>query len=108
VALAGPASNFILALVLSLIVRLAGSPLLSDVFGVFIFVNLSLMIFNLIPIPPLDGSKLLRLVLPETVWLTLEQYGFILILVFVFLFNLGSQFIGLIQSLYTLLTGQTF
>lgn len=108
VALAGPASNFLLAALLGIIVRLVNYEALQHVLSLFIYINLSLMIFNLIPIPPLDGSKLLRLVIPDSIWITLEQYGFILILAFVLLFDIGSRLMTIVQGLYVLLTGQYF
>src|SRR6185369_8794221 len=67
VAGAGPAVNFLLALIFGLAIRFAGievgSPLF-DAFTTITVVNLWLMIFNLIPIPPLDGSKVLEGILP--------------------------------------------
>lgn len=108
VALAGPASNFILALILAALYRLIPNPELQLVLSIFIAINLSLMIFNLIPIPPLDGSKVLRLFIPEQVFYALEQYGFILIL-FLFILAQNSGFGNLlvtgINFFYQLLTG---
>jgi len=59
IALAGPASNLILAILLSLVLHLvpASSQLLT-ISHIFISINLSLALFNLLPIPPLDGSKI--------------------------------------------------
>jgi Zn-dependent protease len=113
VALAGPASNFLLAAALGLIVRAIAINALQHVLGFFIFINLSLMVFNLIPIPPLDGSKLLRLVLPQSTWIVLEQYGFILILALFFLLRIGGNGLGdwlisAVQVLFLALTGQQF
>ncbi len=67
VAAAGPLSNLVLAIAGALPLRyllanpelMASVPLLTQVLGLFIYINLLLMIFNLIPIPPLDGSKVL-------------------------------------------------
>jgi len=72
VGLAGPAANLILVIVFGLALRgLLASNLFSEDSGIFIFLsslvlmNLVLLAFNLIPIPPLDGSKLLLAILPQ-------------------------------------------
>lgn len=100
VAIAGPLSNIVMALLASIPVRFGlidmtlqsspGSVLPSLPFLVseFIWINLILAFFNLIPIPPLDGSKILFAVLPVE-WVyrlrPLEQYGFLLLMGVVFL-----------------------
>jgi Zn-dependent protease len=89
VSLAGPASNFVLAIICGLIIKVGlanaiAYPILID----GIFVNLLLGTFNLIPIPPLDGSKILVALAPEE-WaykiLSFERWGFILVLIFLYL-----------------------
>lgn len=89
VSLAGPASNFILAIICGFIIKLGLSNSIADPILVdAIFVNLLLGTFNLIPIPPLDGSKILASLLPENWWHSLfrfERWGFILILIFLYL-----------------------
>lgn len=107
VALAGPASNLLTAAILALVYRLLPMGDLQSVLSVFIVINLSLMLFNLIPIPPLDGSKILRLFIPAETYYALEQYGFIIVLA---IFILGQGILsnilgGGISSLYQLLTG---
>jgi Zn-dependent protease len=89
VALAGPAANFILAFILALAWRFI--PIEADGFVFFmssaIYINLLLMVFNLIPIPPLDGSKILAAFLPRELanrYLSFGRYGFFLILLFIF------------------------
>jgi len=95
VGLAGPGANIAIALVFGLALRFsgmfdAGSPVFSaflEVFSIIVFINLLLAIFNLIPIPPLDGSKILFAVLPshmQNIRYTLERYGFILLIFFIF------------------------
>ena len=84
VSLAGPASNLVIAIIFSIPVALKlVDP--SSIFYYFIFaivfINIILMIFNLIPIPPLDGSKVLYYFLPRSVDLNkLEMYGPMLLL----------------------------
>ena len=72
IALAGPASNFLLAAVAACSIRLLGTvqpSLLSTGLGIFllffVIINLSLALFNLLPVPPLDGSKLLLVLLDQ-------------------------------------------
>ena len=92
VALAGPLSNFVLAFLLGPIFRLnllsepnlhSLTGLLGVALSVIIFYNLILGIFNLIPLPPLDGSKVVGGLLPNALYypyLRFEQYGWILLL----------------------------
>lgn len=118
VALGGPGSNIILALSAAIIGRMIALPaaikvniigsvavgdwtqlstfIAGSIGGIFftlmvmlIFWNVLLAFFNLIPFPPLDGSKILFAIFPiktETM-IVLEQYGFMLLLVFIFLFS---------------------
>jgi Zn-dependent protease len=108
VALAGPASNLVLASIGGLLFRLivaleADVPfLVVQVIYAFVVINLILMLFNLIPIPPLDGSRVLFALLPPQVawrWRpAIEQYGPILLLIAVFLPILpgGGTLIGVV------------
>lgn len=86
VGLAGPLSNLILAFLASLIVRWGGVNLL--ILQLVILLNLALAVFNLIPIPPLDGSRILMGLLPKNfirLFVSLEQYGFIILLILLWL-----------------------
>ena len=102
VALAGPLTNFLLAFVAYGIWALAGTPTMgiaAQILTTFVAVNLGFFIFNLIPVPPLDGSRALYAVAPDFVrtgMRFIERYGLIAIFVIVLF---ASQPLGiLIQS----------
>jgi len=59
VSFAGPGANFLIALVLGLVVRFYPSLSIASFLAFIVFINIWLALFNLIPVPPLDGSKLL-------------------------------------------------
>ncbi len=92
VAVAGPLTNIVLAVAVATLYRIV--PTTSDylmiykgILGFVVQINVWLAIFNLVPIPPLDGSKVLAALLPyrlRYVMDALETYGLILLLVFVF------------------------
>lgn len=121
VALAGPASNLILAIAAAIPFRVmmatgvdASVPL--QILFLFIQINISLMIFNLIPLPPLDGSHvLLALVDPRTSWRLrtfLSQYGPMILLALILIpsvTNLPSPLLIVFQviahPIISLLTG---
>ncbi len=88
VSFAGPLSNFLLAILFVIPIKLGlanyiAYPILIQA----IMLNLVLGVFNLIPIPPLDGSKILLALAPDN-WmnkiLNIEKYGFILVLLFIY------------------------
>ncbi len=92
VALAGPLMNFILAVIFAIPLRFGifGSEVVGKFFFNGLLINLALMVFNLIPVPPLDGSKILYGILPERVVYQLERferYGMLLLL---FLIVIGT------------------
>jgi Zn-dependent protease len=116
VALAGPGSNILIAIIFAIIARMISIPVAAkldiianfndwgnvstviagsvgsiffEIFVIIIFWNVLLAFFNLIPIPPLDGSKLLFAIFPikiETMAM-LEQFGFIFLLFFIIFFS---------------------
>jgi len=90
ISLAGPASNLILAVFLSLIGKFL-LPQFLLLFVPFIFLNVSLAVFNLLPIPPLDGSKVISGLLPDD-WAqqyenATSQMGILLLLLFLIPFG---------------------
>jgi len=110
IALAGPASNLLLALIFSLIIRLILSTTgtigpFVEISACIVFINIILALFNLIPLPPLDGSKLLFAILPHQYGrfrMTLERYAplFIIIVVF-FLWEIISPIIPIVFKAFT-------
>ncbi|MCP4653510.1 MAG: site-2 protease family protein [Candidatus Omnitrophica bacterium] len=89
VGLAGPSANFIIAVILSIFVRILYIPHLSEVLIWAILINVVLAVFNLVPIPPLDGSKIIASFLPAKIshnYLRLQIYGFVFIIILV---NIG-------------------
>ncbi|MCE9548943.1 site-2 protease family protein [Candidatus Nomurabacteria bacterium] len=113
VASAGILANLFLALLFGLILRFSSGVNVSEGFRVIVssivIMNLSLAIFNLIPIPPLDGSKILFSFLPkslEPLVIFLEQYALVLLLVFILFFS--NYLYPILVFLYRLITGVVF
>ena len=89
VALAGPLSNFFLAFLFSLVIRLLPLGDITVFLLIIVYANVGLAIFNLLPIPPLDGSKVLYALLPDSllgVKQTLDRYGFVILIAFILFF----------------------
>jgi Zn-dependent protease len=110
VAVAGPASNLILASVFAIIIRVVlAYGIMNQAFlslaSYIVVINITLAIFNLIPIPPLDGSKILFAILPlkfQNLRANIERYGMILVFIFIFvLWPIVSPFIGFLFRLFT-------
>jgi Zn-dependent protease len=91
IGLSGPLANFLFAFVLGLILRIIPLPvLLGYLFHNLILINIILGVFNLVPIPPLDGSRILMGVLPDSLaarYCALEPVGFFIIM---FLIAIGA------------------
>ncbi len=95
ISLAGPASNLILSLLLALISKFLPYTILATFLLPMITLNVALGIFNLLPIPPLDGAKILTGFLPVKWGVKLEeelsQYGIFLLIVLIFPFFGGTS-----------------
>lgn len=125
VSVAGPITNIIIAVVFGLTLRILfgvaertfSAPLLFviDIFTIIVWLNLGLAVFNMIPFPPLDGSKVLLALLPgdmayrlERFYVQTQQYGLIVVML---LFWVGGRFIGPLISapvnvLFSLIVGR--
>ena len=115
VAVAGPASNILLAIIFGIMLRVGisgeeawASPAFIQITSVIVFINILLAIFNLVPIPPLDGSKILFAIFPEKLYQMrtfFERYGLMLVLFFIFF--LWQFIFPVIVLLFRLITGVT-
>lgn len=103
VALAGPGTNIVLALIGAGLAHIFSSVFpLYYFFSLVTFYNLMLAFLNLIPIPPLDGSKVFSIILPDHIartYLSIGSIG-IFILFFLLLFPLGSFSLGSVLSYF--------
>ena len=113
VAISGPASNLAVALFFGLLIRFIPSSLFALAPGLFlmfsftVWINMVLAIFNLLPIPPLDGSWILFHFLPprfERAKMFLQQYG-ILILIFLLFFGGLFRFEYIARGIFYFITG---
>jgi len=112
VSLAGPAANLALALFFGLLLRFlpiaSGASDLALIFSYIVYINILLAVFNLLPIPPLDGSHILFTFLPgkEHIRTILSQYGlFILLFVLFFFFPVIAAIVNVI---FRLIVGGSF
>jgi len=108
VSLAGPASNFLAAILISFAVPfVSGIPFLNYLVSSFVLVNLVLAIFNIIPVAPLDGSKVLFGLLPPRYaqfYARLEPYGMILLIALLYL-GLAAKIVWPLVSFFSRILG---
>jgi Zn-dependent protease len=120
VASAGILANLFIAILFGLLIRFATDlglppfdptaihPFYKITINITI-INIALAVFNLVPIPPIDGSKILFQILPSKLYQIeqfLERYGLILLFVFIFFFS--SYLYPILAFLYNLITGLAF
>jgi Zn-dependent protease len=118
VAAAGPATNLLLAIIFSVIIRSAEyislSPEFLQISAYIVYINILLALFNMIPIPPLDGSKILTAFLPfhlqqryKSLSSWVERYGLFFMFGFIFLFItfFSKPFFALVSAVVSLLVG---
>lgn len=113
VAVAGPLMNLLIAfiamfiwvLTLSLLGNSSWMPTLSMIMRAIVLMNLGLGVFNLLPIPPLDGFAILEWILPDRFshfLQTLEQYGMLILMIVLFTDILGTVLYPLVGGLFSL------
>lgn len=107
VAIAGPLSNLLMAFICAaLLVFTSGLNMLAEIFSIGMMVNLGFFAFNIIPIPPLDGSRVLFAVAPEGIrqfMMKIEKYG--LFLVFFLMMLPGDIFGNFIVTIINFFLG---
>jgi len=109
VALAGPISNFGLLIIFGLLARfLIGyvNPLVIVLFSTIALLNTALAVFNLLPIPPLDGSKIWPLLLPRRYGMYMEQMGIMgILLVFLFIYLFSGVIFFVVSRIFAFVIG---
>lgn len=120
VAFAGPLVNIVIAVVFALIIRVGGGALgpgFVELAAYIVYINILLALFNLIPVPPLDGSKVLAGILPwhaaaryRELGARIEQYGLFatFAFMFVFMYVLWAPFQSIVTSVFEVLVGVRF
>ena len=112
VAMAGPLSNMVVALVGAVLYNLFGTAgYLGSFLGTLLSINVYLALFNLIPVPPLDGSKILAGLLPDkgaAFIYSLEQFGPLLLLLLIFTNMTGKIIMPLYNVIFSLMYRTVF
>jgi Zn-dependent protease len=118
VAIAGPGINMLLAVIFALVVRFGAgagvSPAFLDISNYIVYINVLLACFNMLPIPPLDGSKVLAALLPYQLEMKyreltslMERYGIMATFgfIFIFMYVLWQPFSVFVGTIHRLLVG---
>lgn len=107
---AGPAANIGLAIAGAILFRIGlGETFVGQFFAFLIFINLLLLVFNLVPIPPLDGSRILQHFLPtgaREAYMRIEPFGFFILLFLLWAGLFHRVLLPIVRALFSLLTGQ--
>jgi len=101
IALAGPTVNLLLLILFLFLYKQNIDPLINQISLYLVRTNLILALFNLLPIPPLDGSKLYLLFMPLESYILLETYGFAFLILFLIFFQ--NFFFYLINKIFLLI-----
>jgi Zn-dependent protease len=108
IAAAGPLTNFVLAALTAIIIKLVNpAGLLQEILDIFLTLNVGLFVFNMIPIPPLDGSRVLYAFAPEPVqdfMRQIEPYGLFIVFGLVIFGGLGHLIVFLNNGVLNFLT----
>ena len=106
-AAAGPISNLVLAFLVALLLRFMNlGEFMNAVAGLFVELNVALFVFNLIPIPPLDGSRVLYAFAPEPlqrIMAQIEPIGLFIIFALILMGGFNGALVGMIQSVMNIL-----
>lgn len=106
VALAGPLTNIILAIISVGAMLYIPVPILQEFFYIFMMINIGLGAFNLIPIPPLDGSKMVGVLLPKNTYesiMAYEHYGMFILMIMLATGALDPVHSALTQMIFNLI-----
>lgn len=111
VALAGPASNVLFTIILAILATATAgiSPFMADYFAHGAYLSIYLAIFNMLPVPPLDGSKLLLAArIPTAIYNEVAQFGFLALIAAFALTDIGywmsSWALGVARGVFTLVS----